>query len=196
MESHSSRWNVKIHICTASTYCVRHNRLLKHPLQAIKWDVKPLNPLSSLQVFSEHRIAWYLYLKPRGTTGNVARGRHRCARHLLSISWLNFHCCRETVSHPFSLQAGAWRGSLLSEVNQEGWGSEGEKIGAWGTEMKMLPGFLSASEALRFCASMLKSKRKEEEKRKFTGEVFPSLLCLVITHTHPAAWVNSHVGSE
>lgn len=34
------------------------------------------------------------------------------------------------------------------------------------------------------------------EKKKFTGVVFPSLPCPVITHTYTEASVNSHVGSE
>lgn len=51
--------------------------------------------------------------------------------------------------------------------------------------MEMLPGLLSAFEALWVVqAHRRKSWSKEEEKRKFAREVFSSLPCLVITHTH------------
>lgn len=184
---------------SGSTYCVCHSRLLKHPLQAIKWDVKPLNPLSCLQVFSTRWIVWCLYLRPRGTTGNEARGRRHCARHLLSISWLNFHCCRETVS-PSPLFPSGWCLEGKSIVRGEPGG-----VRKWEREKRVrnrdgdagvagVPLCLGGSPG---CAGTWSGWRKEEEKRKSSqGKFFSSLPCPVITHTHTEAYVNSHAGSE
>lgn len=163
---------------SGSTYCVCHSRLLKHSLQGIKWDVKPLNPLSSLQVLSASWIVWCLYLPPRGTKGNEARGRRLCTRHLLSISWLNFHCYRETESlPPSSLQADAWRGSLLCEGNQ--WGSEGVKRG-WGIEMERqeLLELKSVWEVLWVVQAVAGGKRRR--KRKSSLGKFFSLLSFAL----------------
>lgn len=82
-----------------STYCVGFSGLLKHSLQAIEWNVEPLNPLPSLQIFSACWIViWCLYLQAGRTPGNGARSCWHSSGHLLSISWLNFHCYRETES--------------------------------------------------------------------------------------------------
>lgn len=165
---------------SGGTHSVCSSRLLKHPLQAIKWDVKPLNPLCSLQVLSAAWIVWCLYLWPRGTLGNEAWGhRHTARRRLLSISWLNFHCCRETKSPPFSLVLG--RGSRLCEGESEGvrmWGRDDgsqERVrkrdgdaGATGVPLSLggSPG----------CAGTASGWRKEEEKRVHRGSFFLSPL--------------------
>lgn len=178
-----------------STYCVCHSRRLKHPLQAIKWDVKPLNPLSSLQVLSEYWIIWCLHLRPSGTTGNEARGRRHCAHHLLSISWLNFHCCRETVSlpprpptpFPFRLVLGGevycvrWirRGEEARERQRELW--EGEEWrwrgSSWGSSLSgRLSGLCRHTEWL---------EERGGEKKKFTGEFFfPPLSSLPCNYSY------------
>lgn len=189
---------LKIKIHSGSTYCVCPSRLLKHPLQAIKWDVKPLNPLSSLQVVSACRIVWCLYLRPRGTAGNEARGRRHRACHLLSISWLNFHCCGETESPPSLFPSGwclEW-GSLLCEVGQDGVRKRGkrwwERWRCWSCWGSSQSGRLSG-----LCRQTLE-EGGGGEKEKFTGGRFfsSSLRCPVITHTYTEAYVNSHVGSE
>lgn len=84
---------------SGSTYCVGFSGLLKNPLQAIEWDVEPLDPRPSLQICSTCWIGvWCLYLRAGRTPGNGARGCWHSSGHLLSISWLNFHCWRETES--------------------------------------------------------------------------------------------------
>lgn len=82
---------------SGGTYCFGFGGLLKYPLQAIERDVEPLDPLPSLQIFSPCWIlVRSLHLRAGRTPGNGARGCWHSSDHLLSISWLSFHCCRET----------------------------------------------------------------------------------------------------
>lgn len=63
-------------------------------------------------------------------------------------------------------------------------------------EMQELLGFLSVWEALWVVQAHRVARGKRRRKEKFTGEVFSSPTCPVITHAYTEAYVNSHVGSE
>lgn len=164
---------------TGRTYSARGSRPLKHLLQATEWDVKLFNPPRSLRLLSGLWIICSHHLQPGGSTGNGARGH---ARHLLSISWLNFHCCRETL-YPrlFPSDCRSEGKSIVKGESGREWDLAGETFylrsspGCSGTGYKEAGG-----------------ERRREEKVHRRGLFFLSPLPCHYSHTE--AYVNSHVG--
>lgn len=92
-------WAQAKNMRSGSAYCGGFSRLFKHPLQTIKGNVEPLDPLLSLRILSVcWSDVWSLHQPARRTLGNRDRGCWHSSGRLLSISWLNFHCYRDTES--------------------------------------------------------------------------------------------------